>query len=51
MAGYRATLYRLCTEQITLGSAYSETAAAALCSRGFTLIRPLVEKIYQNIIQ
>jgi len=30
-AGCRAALYPLCTEHITLGSAYSDTAAVTSC--------------------
>jgi len=33
VAGYRAALYPLCTEHITLGSAYSDTAVVTSCSR------------------
>jgi len=33
MAGYKAALYPLRKEHITLGSAYSDTAAVTSCSR------------------
>jgi len=33
VAGYRTALYPLRTEHITLGNAYSDTAAVTSCSR------------------
>jgi len=39
VSGFRAALYALRTQHITLGSAYSDTAAVTSCSRRIQYVK------------
>jgi len=50
MAGCRAALYPLRTEHITLGSAYSDTAAVTSCSRWSQYVKSWIATNWINYL-